>query len=206
MRVENSLKYLSATFTKSLCNFFKSPSRKGVSLPLNRSLPLLSYWLRNSTGERLKAAYSIYLCYHWLWRHLLFFLWLHNCIFSLYISFHAVNTFVLLFINFVNPPLEFGSYKRAVYAQVSVAFRFPFTYFSLRLGIHKFLLFRYNSFFRKLLQICPYLSQAHTLCPLALQYAELSPKSKAFLQFRHLTYTISGLTFFGILMVTSAFF
>ena len=137
---------------------------------------------------------------------IIFFLWFHNCIFSLYISFHAVNTSVLLFINFVNPPLEFGSYKRAVYAQVSVAFRFPFTYLSLRLGIHKFLLFRYNSFFRKLLQICPYLSQAHTLCPLALQYAELSPKSEAFLQFRHLTYTISGLTFFGILMVTSAFF
>ena len=69
-----------------------------------------------------------------------------------------------------------------------------------------FSFFRYNSFFWKLLQICPYLSQAHTLCPLALQYAELSPKSEAFLQFRHLTYTISGLTFFGILMVTSAFF
>lgn len=64
----------------------------------------------------------------------------------------------------------------------------------------------HNYFFKKLLQICPYLSQAHTLCPLALQYAELSPKPEAFLQFRHLTYTISGLTFFGILMVTSAFF
>lgn len=106
---------------------------------------------------------------------------------------------IVLFLHPVNPSLKLGSYKRAVYAQVSVAFRFPFTYLSLRLGIHKFLLFRYNSFFRKLLQICPYLSQAHTLCPLALQYAELSPKSEAFLQFRHLTYTISGLTFFGIL-------
>lgn len=69
-----------------------------------------------------------------------------------------------------------------------------------------FSFFRYDSFFLKLLQICPYLSQAHTLCPLALQYAELSPKFEAFLQFRHLTYTISDLTFFAILMVTSAFF
>jgi hypothetical protein len=43
---------------------------------------------------------------------------------------------IVFFLCLVNPSLEFGSYKRTVDAQVPVAFRFPFTYLSLHLGIH----------------------------------------------------------------------
>lgn len=48
---------------------------------------------------------------------------------------------IVFFLRPVNPSLEFGGYKRTVDAQVPVAFRFPFTYLCLHLGIHKFLLF-----------------------------------------------------------------
>lgn len=43
---------------------------------------------------------------------------------------------IVLFLRHVNPSLEFGSYMRTVDAQVSVAFRFPFTYLYKRFGIH----------------------------------------------------------------------
>lgn len=106
--------------------------------------------------------------------------------------------YIVFFLCPVNPSLEFGGYKRTVerrFLSRSASHSRIFVCISVFIN---FSFFRYDSFFLKLLQICPYLSQAHTLCPLALQYAELSPKSEAFLQFRHLTYTISGLTFFAI--------
>lgn len=62
---------------------------------------------------------------------------------------------IVLFLRPINPSLKLGSYKRTVYAQVSVAFRFPFTYLCLHLDIHNFLLFRYNSFFLKTIAYLP---------------------------------------------------
>lgn len=44
--------------------------------------------------------------------------------------------YIVFFLCPVNPSLEFGGYKRTVDAQVPVAFRFPFTYLCLHLGIH----------------------------------------------------------------------
>jgi hypothetical protein len=43
---------------------------------------------------------------------------------------------IVLFLRPVNPSLKLGSYKRTVDAQVSVAFRFPFTYLYKRFDIH----------------------------------------------------------------------